>query len=111
MLLGLLIMTRAPAKAQAEGLLPRIAAFVGTYLPWTIAFLGKTDQALPNLVSAAFVLTGIDHDARHGPTSGPVVQHRAAGAFSGEDRSLSMDQASALLLGRNRDRGRRAAMT
>jgi len=58
LLLALLIMTRAPAKAQAEGLLPRIAAFVGTYLPWTIAFLGKTDQALPNLLSAAFVLTG-----------------------------------------------------
>ena len=58
MLLGLLIMTRAPAKAQAEGLLPRIAAFVGTYLPWTITFLGKTEHTLPNLLSTAFVLTG-----------------------------------------------------
>ena len=58
MLLGLLIMTRAPAKAQAEGLLPKIAAFVGTYLPWTITFLGRTDEALPNLLSTAFVLTG-----------------------------------------------------
>src|SRR5947209_6297702 len=52
-LLALLIMTRSPAKAQAEGLLPRIAAFVGSYLPWTIAFFGKTDQALPNLASTA----------------------------------------------------------
>jgi protein-S-isoprenylcysteine O-methyltransferase Ste14 len=58
MLLGLLIMTRAPAKAQAEGPLPRIAGIVGTYLPWTITFLGKTDHALSNLLSAAFVLTG-----------------------------------------------------
>ena len=59
LLLALLIMTRSPAKAGAEGLLPRIAAFVGTYLPWTIIFFGKTDQALPNLASAACVLIGI----------------------------------------------------
>jgi protein-S-isoprenylcysteine O-methyltransferase Ste14 len=59
MLLALLIMTRSPAKAQADGLLPRIAAFVGTYLPWTITFFGKTNQAFPNLVSTACVLLGI----------------------------------------------------
>jgi protein-S-isoprenylcysteine O-methyltransferase Ste14 len=58
-LAGILIMTRAPAKAQSEGLLPKIAAFVGTYLPWTIPFFGKTDQTLPNLASSAFVLAGI----------------------------------------------------
>jgi protein-S-isoprenylcysteine O-methyltransferase Ste14 len=59
MLVALLIVTRAPAKAEAEGLLPRIAAFVGTYLPWTITFLGATDRALPNLASTACVLIGI----------------------------------------------------
>ena len=59
LLLALLIMTRSPAKAQAEGLLPRIAALVGTYLPWTITFFGKTDQALPNLASTACVLIGM----------------------------------------------------
>jgi protein-S-isoprenylcysteine O-methyltransferase Ste14 len=58
-LLALLILNRSPAKAQAGGLLPRIAAFVGTYLPWTIAIFGKTDQALPNLASTACVLIGI----------------------------------------------------
>jgi protein-S-isoprenylcysteine O-methyltransferase Ste14 len=58
-LLGLLTMTRSPAKAHVEGLLPRIAAFVGTYMPWTIAFFGKTDQALPNLASMACVLLGM----------------------------------------------------
>jgi protein-S-isoprenylcysteine O-methyltransferase Ste14 len=58
-LLGLLTMTRSPAKAHVEGLLPRIAAFVGTYMPWTIAFFGKTDQALPNLASTACVLIGM----------------------------------------------------
>ena len=57
-LLGLLIITRAPAKAQAEGLLPKTLAFVGTYLPWTITFLGQTDRPLPNLLSTVFVLAG-----------------------------------------------------
>jgi protein-S-isoprenylcysteine O-methyltransferase Ste14 len=59
MLVALLIMTRAPAKAEADGLLPRIAAFVGSYLPWTITFFGKTEQALPNLLSTACVLIGM----------------------------------------------------
>ena len=59
MLVALLIMTRPPAKAEAEGLLPGIAAFVGTYLPWTITFFGATDRALPNLASTACVLIGI----------------------------------------------------
>src|SRR6516165_558108 len=58
LILALLIITRSPAKAEADGLLPRIAAFVGTYLPWTITFFGKTDQALPNLLSTACVLIG-----------------------------------------------------
>lgn len=57
-LLALLVMTRSPAKAHADGLLPRIAAFVGSYLPWTISFLGKTDETLPNLASTACVLVG-----------------------------------------------------
>jgi protein-S-isoprenylcysteine O-methyltransferase Ste14 len=59
MLVALLIMTRSPAKAQADGLPPRIAAFVGSYLPWTITFFAKTDQALPNLVSTGCVLIGM----------------------------------------------------
>jgi protein-S-isoprenylcysteine O-methyltransferase Ste14 len=59
LLLSLLIMTRSPAKAQAVGVLPRMAAFTGTYLPWTIIFFGKTNQALPNLASTACVLTGL----------------------------------------------------
>ncbi|TYO65661.1 protein-S-isoprenylcysteine methyltransferase [Bradyrhizobium hipponense] len=58
-LLALLTVTRSPAKAQADGVLPGIAAFVGTYMPWTIAFFGKTDQALPNLASTACVLIGM----------------------------------------------------
>jgi hypothetical protein len=38
MLLALLVMTRSPAKAQVDGLLQKIAAFVSTYLAWTITF-------------------------------------------------------------------------
>src|SRR3954463_4840542 len=59
LLLALLTLMRPPAKAHADGLLPRIAAFVGTYMPWTIPFFGKTDQALPNLASTACVLIGM----------------------------------------------------
>ena len=50
MLLALLIMTRSPAKAHADGIMPRITAFVGSYMPWTLSFFGKTDEALPNLL-------------------------------------------------------------
>ena len=59
MLVAVLIMTRSPAKADADGVLPRIAALVGSYMPWTITLFGKTDQALPNLLSTACVLIGI----------------------------------------------------
>lgn len=58
-LLAVLIFTRPPAKASADGLLPRIAAFVGTYMPWTITFLGKTEGALPNVASTVCVLVGM----------------------------------------------------
>ncbi|WP_342710735.1 methyltransferase [Bradyrhizobium sp. B124] len=57
--LGLLVMTRPPAKALADGWLPRMAAFVGTYMPWTIGFFGETDKALPNLASTICVLIGM----------------------------------------------------
>ncbi|MGY4258880.1 protein-S-isoprenylcysteine O-methyltransferase Ste14 [Bradyrhizobium sp. USDA 4516] len=59
LMLALLILTRGPAKAQAEGLLPRIAAFAGTYWPWTITFFDRTDGALLNLASTVCVLIGM----------------------------------------------------
>ena len=59
LLAAALIMSRPPAKARAEGLWPRVAAFVGSYMPWSITFFSKTDQALPNLASTACVLIGI----------------------------------------------------
>jgi protein-S-isoprenylcysteine O-methyltransferase Ste14 len=55
-----LLLSRPPAKAQADGAAPRVAAFVGTYLPWTMAFLAKpTGSAALNLASAGFVLVGM----------------------------------------------------
>jgi protein-S-isoprenylcysteine O-methyltransferase Ste14 len=59
MIIAVMIMTRPPAKAQATGVLPKLAAFVGTYMPWSITFLTKTDAFLLNLLSAACVLIGI----------------------------------------------------
>lgn len=58
-LVALMIVTRPPAKAQADGLPPRIAAFVGSYLPWTISFCDTADQASLNLLSTACVLIGM----------------------------------------------------
>ncbi|MBR1210292.1 methyltransferase [Bradyrhizobium sp. JYMT SZCCT0180] len=58
-LLTILMLTRPPAKAHATGVLPRIAAFVGSYMPWTITFFGKTEESLPNLLSTACVLIGM----------------------------------------------------
>ncbi|TWB88456.1 protein-S-isoprenylcysteine O-methyltransferase Ste14 [Bradyrhizobium macuxiense] len=59
LLLALMVLTRAPAKAQAGGVLPRVAAFVGSYWPWTITFFPKTEATLPNLASTFFVLAGL----------------------------------------------------
>ena len=59
MIVATLIMTRPPPKAHASGLLPRVAAFVGTYTPWTITFFSKTNEALPNLLSTACVMIGL----------------------------------------------------
>ncbi len=60
LILCALLLSRPPAKAQAEGFGPRAAAFVGTYLPWSIAFVAHpADSASLNLASAAFVLFGM----------------------------------------------------
>src|SRR5258708_6471694 len=51
-----------------------------------------------------------DHDACHDPASRSGVQFGTAGTFGGANRSLSMDQAPALLRRRNRDTGCSAAI-
>ena len=71
LLLALLIaMTRSPAKAQAEGLLPRIAAFVGTYMPWTIVSLRQDGPHAAEPCVHRLRADRHDHDARHHPPSG-----------------------------------------
>src|SRR6516165_5498027 len=59
LIFGLLISIRPRAKAQAYGFLPRLAAFVGTYLPWTMVFFAAlTNSALLNLMSSVCVIAG-----------------------------------------------------
>src|SRR6516165_187298 len=56
----LLISIRPRAKAQAYGFLPRLAAFVGTYMPWTMVFFAAlTSSALLNLMSSVCVIAGV----------------------------------------------------
>jgi protein-S-isoprenylcysteine O-methyltransferase Ste14 len=57
--LGILILIRPHAKAQATSVLPKVAAFVGTYLPWSIIFTARTDYPGLALVSSACVLIGM----------------------------------------------------
>jgi protein-S-isoprenylcysteine O-methyltransferase Ste14 len=59
LLFSTLILIRPPAKSHAQGLLPRIMAFVGTYLPWTISFFPFTDYNAANALSPFLVLGGI----------------------------------------------------
>ena len=58
--LVLLILKRPPAKAQSDGWLPKAAALVGTYMPWSVSFFGKsTDDPLLNVVSAVCLVAGM----------------------------------------------------
>lgn len=71
MLLWYLICARPPATARARGILPRVAAFAGTYLPWCItlvadympwpvAFAPDTRHGvLLDVASMACVLSGL----------------------------------------------------
>jgi protein-S-isoprenylcysteine O-methyltransferase Ste14 len=58
-LCGLLII-RPPAVAQSGGFLPSIAAFAGTYMPWSITLLGHTQSStILNTLSAACLAVGM----------------------------------------------------
>ena len=108
LLLGLLILTRSPAKARSEGLLPKIAAFVGTYLPWTIPFFGKTHQALPNLASTVLLIGVIMMlvTIRHLGRSFRLVPQARSVVQTGPYRSIS----TLFTRGRNYGHGGRAAI-
>jgi protein-S-isoprenylcysteine O-methyltransferase Ste14 len=54
-----LIILRPPAVARSDGLLPTLAAFVGTYLPWSIPLIGHARHSeLLNLSSAVCLVVG-----------------------------------------------------
>ena len=57
-MLGLILLTRSPAKAEAQGIVPKVAAFVGTYMPWTIALFPRTQVAALDLCATGCVLVG-----------------------------------------------------
>jgi protein-S-isoprenylcysteine O-methyltransferase Ste14 len=57
-LAAFLMLTRPPARAKAETLLPRLAGFVGTYMIWTISFFDKNDAPALNLASSVLILLG-----------------------------------------------------
>lgn len=59
LILWFLVISRAPAKSAARGVLPRLAAFVGTYLPWVVTFAAPTDHAMPNLLSTILLCSGL----------------------------------------------------
>lgn len=58
LIVGVLIMTRPHAKAQEPRMLPKVAAFVGTYLPWSITFLPRANHVGLDLLSSACVAIG-----------------------------------------------------
>lgn len=59
MTLAWFILLRSPPTAQADGLLPSLIAFAGTYLPWTIVILAPSGTSTGRgIASATFLLAG-----------------------------------------------------
>jgi protein-S-isoprenylcysteine O-methyltransferase Ste14 len=55
-----LIITRPPAVAQSDGILPSLAAFVGTCMPWSISIFGNSEHsAMLNILSAICLIAGM----------------------------------------------------
>jgi protein-S-isoprenylcysteine O-methyltransferase Ste14 len=59
LVLFFLLMLRPPARSQAHGILPRTAAFVGTYLPWTIGFFPTNHSASLSVLATVCVVSGM----------------------------------------------------
>jgi protein-S-isoprenylcysteine O-methyltransferase Ste14 len=54
-----LLIVRPPAVAQTEGLMPTLMAFVGTYMPWSLSFLGRSPHPMVlDLLSAVCLTCG-----------------------------------------------------
>jgi len=59
LILFFLLMARPPAKSQAHGVMPRTAAFVGTYTPWAIGFFPAYHSASLSLLATVCIVSGI----------------------------------------------------
>ena len=59
LVLFFLLMLRPPARSQAHGVMPRMAAFVGTYLPWTIGFFPTYHSASLSVLATVCVVSGM----------------------------------------------------
>jgi protein-S-isoprenylcysteine O-methyltransferase Ste14 len=59
LVLFVLLILRPPARSQAQGILPRMAAFVGTYLPWTIGFFPANHSASLSVLATVCVVSGM----------------------------------------------------
>jgi protein-S-isoprenylcysteine O-methyltransferase Ste14 len=59
LILWFLIITRRPAESQLGGLMPRVAAFVGTYMPWCVTFVAGSSQPVPNILATLCLLLGL----------------------------------------------------
>jgi protein-S-isoprenylcysteine O-methyltransferase Ste14 len=57
-LLWWLILSRPLAQAQTPGILPKLAAFTGTYLPWCITFVARDGHPIHDLASTICLLVG-----------------------------------------------------
>jgi protein-S-isoprenylcysteine O-methyltransferase Ste14 len=58
LVLFFLLMARPPAKSQAHGLMPRVAAFVGTYMPWTIGWFPAYHSASLSVLATICIVSG-----------------------------------------------------
>ena len=57
--LWLLILLRPAPIARANGMMPNVMAFVGTYMPWLIGFMPRPDlPAFVQLLATTFIVAG-----------------------------------------------------
>src|SRR5258708_5867571 len=60
LILWWLIVTRPPAVARSDGFMPSLAAFAGTYMPWSISLVGQGEHSVVlNLLSAVCLIAGM----------------------------------------------------
>jgi protein-S-isoprenylcysteine O-methyltransferase Ste14 len=59
LVLFFLLMARPPAKSQVHSIMPRVAAFAGTYTPWTIGFFPAYHSTSLSLVATVCIVSGM----------------------------------------------------